>query len=105
MNRAASTCVWCVRCREIVPIAAHCSNCGNTFARYFCPSCNLYEGTPFYECFHCDKCLFHFFYFFHSFAQAEFAGADPAKRLLTVIPVVHVLRMDGMIHMPAIRTL
>lgn len=54
--------VWCFRCKEVGKIGSHCAHCGRQFARYYCNICHLYEGTPFAECFHCEKCLLKFFY-------------------------------------------
>ena len=64
MERAESKFVWCCRCMEVCKIGSHCPTCGTLFARYFCATCCLYDGTPFVSTFHCDKCMYFIEYVF-----------------------------------------
>lgn len=48
--------VVCMHCDLVQPVADSCRGCGESFARYACLKCRLFDDTPGKKIYHCDDC-------------------------------------------------
>lgn len=57
INRHAVTHVKCLRCDLLQPKSAECQGCHNSFSKYYCAICSLYDDKSEEKgIYHCDKC-------------------------------------------------
>lgn len=56
INRYATENVLCMKCDTLQPVSESCTNCGESFARYFCGICKFFDNDPNKSIYHCDKC-------------------------------------------------
>lgn len=56
LPRTKVTKVRCLLCKTEQEPSSKCTNCGETFARYYCSKCVFYDDSPDKDIFHCDDC-------------------------------------------------
>eukprot|EP00026_Physarum_polycephalum_P008921 Phypoly_transcript_09027.p1 GENE.Phypoly_transcript_09027~~Phypoly_transcript_09027.p1 ORF type:complete len:464 (+),score=107.34 Phypoly_transcript_09027:191-1393(+) len=56
INRFDTQEILCMRCKTIQPVSDTCSNCKESFARYFCAICKFFDDDPNKKIFHCADC-------------------------------------------------